>query len=432
MTTAQHSEKTISLRSARRASLAGGVGTLIEYYDFSVYGFLTLTIGPLFFPSDNPTVSTLSALAVFASSYLIRPLGGWFFSRLGDRRGRRTALVATIVIMGAACGVMGLLPTYGQVGVAGTIAIVVVRLTQGFAAGGEIGGAATYIAELAPPGKRGFYGSTVSMGSTLGFAVAAGVVGLVRLLVPADQMATWGWRIPFLLSLVLTAVCLKARLRVEESPQFQELKEKAAIVRSPMLAALRSHPLSVARVAGLAIAFNGTGYFGVAYFAIFLQEEGFSATGVAWTSALCIALATFTYPWAGKLTDRYDRKPILLASYIIFAVIAWPVFALLIAATNLWAVGAVYLVFMFFTGWAQVPTWPLATELFPASVRYSGIAIGYNLGVIIGGITPLVAAALVAGTGSRTSPVYWILAVTLIGVITVARLPKTASKPLPA
>ncbi|MGW7759004.1 MFS transporter [Streptomyces violaceusniger] len=114
MTTAQHSKKTISLRSARRASLAGGVGTLIEYYDFSVYGFLTLTIGPLFFPSDNPTVSTLSALAVFASSYLIRPLGGWFFSRLGDRRGRRTALVATIVMMGVACGVMGLLPTYGQ------------------------------------------------------------------------------------------------------------------------------------------------------------------------------------------------------------------------------------------------------------------------------------------------------------------------------
>ncbi|WP_190814022.1 MFS transporter [Saccharopolyspora pogona] len=432
MTTAQHSEKVISSRSARRASLAGGVGTLIEYYDFSVYGLLTLTIGPLFFPSHNPTVSTLSTLAVFASSYLIRPLGGWFFSRLGDRRGRRTALVATIVSMGVASGVIGLLPTYGQVGVAATIAIILARLAQGLAAGGEIGGAATYIAELAPPGKRGHYGSTISIGSTLGFAVAAAVVGVVRLLVPADQMPVWGWRLPFLLSLLLTVVCLWARLRVEESPQFQELKEKAAIVRGPMLAALRSHPLSVARVAGLAIAFNGTGYFGVAYFAIFLQQEGFSATGVAWTSALSIALATMTYPWAGRLTDRFDRKPILLASYLAYAVIAWPVFALLIATTSLWVVGVVYVVCLFFSGWAQVPAWPLATEMFPANVRYSGIALGYNIGAIIGGITPLVAAALVAGTGSRTSPVYWIVAVALVGVITVVRLPKTASKPLPS
>jgi MHS family proline/betaine transporter-like MFS transporter len=432
MTTAQGTGKTISSKSARRASLAGGVGTLIEYYDFSVYGFLALTIGPLFFPSDNPTISTLSALAVFASSYVIRPLGGWIFSRVGDRHGRRSALVATIVLMGVASGVIGLLPTYAQIGVAATIALIVARLAQGLAAGGEIGGAATYISELAPPGKRGYYGSTISIGSTLGFAVAAAVVGLVRILVPANQVAVWGWRIPFLLSLLLTVVCLWARLRLEESPQFQELKEKAAIVRSPLLAALRSHPLAVARVAGLAIAFNGTGYFGVAYFAIFLQQEGFSATGVAWTAALSIALATLTYPWAGRLTDRYGRRPVLLASYIAYAAIGSPVFAVLIATDDLWVVGIVYFVCLFFTGWAQVPAWPLATELFPANVRYSGIAIGYTLGVIIGGVTPLVAAALVAGTGSRMSPVYWMIAMAVVGMVTMVRLPRTASEPLPA
>jgi MHS family proline/betaine transporter-like MFS transporter len=432
MTTTQAPERTISHRTALRSSLAGGVGTLIEYYDFSVYGFLTLVVAPLYFPNHNPTVSTLSALAVFASSYLIRPLGGWVFGRLGDRRSRRAALIATVVSMGVASGVMGLLPTYNQIGVAATVCFIIARLGQGFAAGGEIGGAATYIAELSPPGKRGYFGSTTAMGSTLGFAAAAGVVGLVRVFVPDAQMSTYGWRIPFLLSLVLAVVCLWVRLRISDSPQFKELREKAAIQRSPLLQAVRSHPLAVARVAGLAIAFNGTGYFGVTYFAIFLQQEGFSASGVAWTSAICITIATLTYPWTGKLTDRFDRKPILMASYIIYAVTAFPVFLILIWTPHLWVVGIVYLVFMYFSGWSQVPTWPLATEMFPANVRYSGIAIGYNLGVILGGATPLIAASLVAGTGSRTSPAYWIIGVCLIGMITVFRLPKTASKPLPS
>lgn len=352
MTTTQAPEKTISAGTALRSSLAGGVGTLIEYYDFSVYGFLTLVIAPLYFPNHNPTVSTLSALAVFASSYLIRPFGGWVFGRLGDRRSRRAALIATVVSMGVASGVMGLLPTYRQIGVIATIAFIVARLGQGFAAGGEIGGAATYIAELSPPGKRGYYGSTTAMGSTLGFAAAAGVVGLVRVFVPNDQMSTYGWRIPFLLSLVLAVACLWVRLRIADSAQFKELRERAAIQRSPLLAAVRSHPWAVARVAGLAIAFNGTGYFGVTYFAIFLQQEGFSASGVAWTSAVCITLATLTYPWAGKLTDRFDRKPVLLASYVIYAVTAFPVFLILTWTTRLWVVGIVYLVFMFFSGWS--------------------------------------------------------------------------------
>ncbi len=432
MAMVQDPEKTISSRTALRSSLAGGVGTLIEYYDFSVYGFLALTIGPLFFPSDNPTVSTLSALAVFASSYLVRPIGGYVYGRLGDRRSRRAALVATIVSMGLASGVVGLLPTYGQAGTFATVALIIARLAQGFAAGGEIGGAATYIAELAPTGKRGLYGSATAMGSTLGFAAAAGIVGLVRLFVPDPQMATYGWRIPFLLSFALTIVALRARLRIEDSPQFRELREKAAIIRSPMFAALRSHPVSVLRIAGLAIAFNGTGYFFISYFALFLQQQGFAATSIAWTSALCITLATLTYPLAGKLTDRFDRKPILLSSYLFYAITAYPVFLILITTHSLWLIAVVYLAWAYFSGWSQVPAWALAAEMFPANVRYSGIAIGYNFGAILGGFTPLIAASLIAGTGSKTSPVYWILAVTLIGMITVATIPKTAKKPLPA
>lgn len=424
---------TAPLPKSRRASIAGGVGTLIEYYDFSVYAFLAVTIGPLFFPDTDPAVATISAMLVFASSYVMRPLGGWFFGHLGDRRGRRFALVATILSMGITCALMGLLPTHAQWGVGATITLVVVRLVQGFAAGGEIGGAATYIAESATPGKRGFYGAATAMGASGGFAVAAAVVGTVRIFLDEQQMDSFGWRIPFLISVVLLVVSLWLRLQIEDTPEFNKVEQtEAGVDRIPLLTVLRDHPLSVLRVAGLSIALNGVGYIGLTYFPIFLQQHGFNPAGVAWTAALCIGLAVLTYPLAGKLSDRFDRRPVLTASYLVFIVIAWPAFAVLGSTTSLAVVAVVYFVFMFFSGWSQVPSWALSTELFPSKVRYSGVALGYNLGTIVaGGTAPVVAAWLVQSTGRDTSPALWIMAVSFVGLITMIKLAPTAKKPLP-
>lgn len=428
----QQTAPTVSPSTARRAAIAGGVGTLIEYYDFSVYAFLALTIGPLFFPSDEPAVSLLLTLAVFGSAYVMRPIGGWFFGRLGDRRGRRHALVVTVVAMGVCCAILGALPTYQTVGILAPILLVLIRLAQGFSAGGEVGGAATYIAESSPAGRRGIYGSLTPIGSTLGFAVAAGVVGVVSLLVSDAQMSAWGWRIPFLLSIPLAALCLWARVKLEDTPEFEEMADHAEVVRSPLMKVIREHPGSVLRVIGIAIAMNGTGYIGLTYFNIYLVDQGFPQQSIYWTSAIAIALACASFPIAGMLTDRFGRRPVLLAAYLAYLVIAWPAFAIMGTTGSLFVVAIVYIVYMMFNGLAQVPAFPQFTELFPRQVRYTGVALGFNFGTIIaGGSAPYIAAQLVESTGNSMAPAFWVMGVALVGIVTVTTMRETGRAALP-
>ncbi|OZC90420.1 MFS transporter [Rhodococcus sp. 06-412-2C] len=419
--------------TARRAALAGGVGTLIEYYDFAVYGFLAVVIAPLFFPSTSPGVSILATLAVFGVAYVARPLGGIFFGRLGDRKGRRQALVVTVVCMGIACGVLGMLPTHSSVGVLAPILLVIIRLAQGFSAGGEIGGAATYIAESAPPNRRGFFGSFTPVGSTLGFAVAAAVVGVVALVTTDDQMSAWGWRIPFLLALPLAFVCLRVRLKLEDSPEFEEMAAKNEVAKSPLSDVVKKQPWSVLRVVGIAIAMNGSGYIGLTYFSVYLINDlGFSKDSVYWTSAIAIALACATFPLSGMLTDRFGRKPVLLFGYVAYVIIALPVFMILGATSSILIVGVVYFVYMVLNGVVQVPAFPLFTELFPRAVRYTGVSLGFNIGTIAaGGTAPYVAAQLVESTGNAMSPAYWVMGVCVIGVLTVLTIKETGRDTLP-
>ncbi len=421
-------------RTALRAAVAGGVGTLIEYYAFSVYGFVAVVIAPQFFPSSNPATSVLATLAVFGSGYLMRPLGGIFFGRLGDRTGRKTALVATVVSMGMCCALLGLLPTYAQIGIFAPILMLLVRLAEGFSAGGEIGGSATYIAESSPKSRRGFYGAFTPTGSTLGFAVAAAVAGTVTGLVTDAQMTDWGWRVPFLVAIPLTALCLYARLRLEDTPEFTTMSNRSEVTRTPFMDVLRRHPKSVLKVVGLAVATNGTGYVGLTYMNIYLINDlGFGDNEVHWLSALVIGLSCASMPFVGALTDRFGRVPVLVSGCVGYVVLAYPIMGVMAGTSSLVVIGAVYLVFMMLNGILQVPAFPVFTELFPRSVRYTGVALGFNLGTIIaGGTAPYVAAQLVESTGNPLSPAFWVIGVALIGLGTIYATRTTIRGELPA
>jgi MHS family proline/betaine transporter-like MFS transporter len=407
----------LDARTARRVARAGLLGTVVEYYDISLYGLLAVVLAPAFFPSDDPAVSTLAALAVFGTAYVVRPLGGIVFGRLGDRRGRRATLIITILAMCVFSAAIGLLPTYAAIGIAAPLLLVVARLGQGFAAGGEIMGAMTYVLESAPAHRRGRYTGMVPMGSSGGFALAAFVVGCTSALVTPEQLAAWGWRIPFLLSLPLGLLCLWMRLRLEDTPEFTALADRHAISRTPLREALRTSPLGILRVAGYTVAVTGVAYVGMVYVSVLLTTDlGFPKQSVYWMTAIVIGVGALSAPFFGALSDRVGRRPVMIAAAALTAVLAVPIFLALTTTTTIVTAGLVFLVLMLLTQ-AYSPGYTTFVEIFPARIRYTASSLGYNVGVLVAGFGPYVCAQLVASTGSLVSPSWWAAALGVIGLV---------------
>src|SRR5690606_35247494 len=275
---------------------------------------------------------------------------------LGDRYGRRAPLVAAIVGMGVCSGLIGVLPTYEPVGVRAPVLLVLLRLASGFCAGGEVGGAATYIAESTPPHRRGFFGSFTPFGSTFGFAVAAMVVAVFTSAVGSDGMTEWWWRMPFLLCLPLALLCLWARARLEDTPEFTKTKKEGRQAKWPLIQVLRDHPVAVLRVIGVAVATNGTGYIGLTYMNIYLIDDlGFPADQVSWLSAGVIALACLTMPLVGLLSDRAGRRKVIATGVVGYLAISYPVLALMESTSSMMVIGVLYLAFMVLNALLQVP-----------------------------------------------------------------------------
>ncbi|WP_420112204.1 MFS transporter [Pseudactinotalea sp.] len=403
--------------SARRAAVAGGVGTMIEYYDFSLYGYLAIVLAPLFFPGDDPVVSLLSALAIFAGAYLVRPLGGIIFGHIGDRLGRRKALVIALVSMGAASTLMGLLPTYETAGVFATVLLVVVRLLQGISAGGELGGAMTLVAESVPENERARFGAYPAMGGNAGFALAAAVAGATTALVSDAALDSWGWRVPFLLALPLTFVCLWFRLRVEET--FQATDDVVARTRPPLGELVTRHHVPLMKAVGLAIATNGTAYIGLSYLSIHLvQELGYDKTPVYWIATGSIGLAALSMPMAGIVGDRIGHTRLAMAGLLATAALSLPMMALM--GVDLWWASVAYVVIMLATVATQVAAYTILPGLFPVELRYTGTAMGWNLGVVIaGGTAPFTALWLVETTGNSVAAAYFVWVAAAVGVMSV-------------
>ncbi|MCG0288617.1 MFS transporter [Streptomyces sp. PSAA01] len=404
-------------RTVRRAMLAGSIGTLIEYFDFSVYGYLAVAIAPQFFPGDDPAASTLAALAVFATGLVVRPIGGVFFGWIGDRWGRRKALVSSVLCMGVASSLTGLLPTYSQIGVFAAILLFITRLAQGISSGGESVGAYTYIYESAPPQRRAFLGSVTPIGSNLGFMFAAATAGAISALTTKEQMGDWGWRLPFLMAVPLTLLCLWARLRIEDTPEFKEAAQRADIPAAPIREVLATHRTALLQSIGLAMAQGGAIFLGLTYIGIYLTTNlGYDTTLVYWLSAGVVLVTVLLMVPAGRLAARFGCRRVLMGGLLGFLVTAYPAM-LLMGQDSLALAGLAYLLLMLSSAFVQVPAASLWPHLFERRVRYTGMAIGYNVGTVLaGGTAPYIAAFLVDRTGNLLSPAFFVMLVCLIGI----------------
>lgn len=412
-------------RSVKKIALAGGIGTLIEYYDYALYGYATTVIAPLFFPNSDPVASLLSALAVFALSYVIRPVGGIVFGAVGDRVGRRTALLVTIVGVGAATTLVGLLPTYATVGLWAPAMLFVVRLAQGFFAGGEMGGAATVISEFAPARKRARFGAYVPIGCNAGYAVASGAMGVVAGLMTDASLSDWGWRIPFLVGLPLTIFCYLIRRRL---PDMDALTGGSATHRFPLVGLLRRYPKPLLKGLALGVGIQGGAFIGSTFIAIYLVSDlGYPKGAVYWITAGVQLFSVAVMPFTARWADRIGLWPVAVVGLVGYAVLTYPGLVMMDFG-NLALATLGYMLIIVNMSVLQVSAYSLIPRLFPDEVRYTGSALIINMAVVIaGGTAPLIATWLVSVTGDLRSPTWFVVATSVIGLIAMATLRRDKS-----
>ncbi|WP_037358027.1 MFS transporter [Amycolatopsis orientalis] len=418
----------------RRVALASAVGTTIEWYDYFAYSTATaLVFNKLFFPSLSPASGTLAAFATLGVGFVARPLGGIVWGHFGDRVGRKAMLVASLVLMGLATAGVGVLPTYPQAGVLAPVLLVVLRVLQGISAGGEWGGAALMAVEHAPEGKRGRYGSFSQIGVPAGLILAQLVFFLVNSSLSAEDFRSWGWRIPFLVSLVLVVVGLVIRLRVEESPVFAKLRSTGARSRLPIAEVLRARPKQVLAAAVSFIANTALGYIFFAY----LLSYGTSVLKLSSTTMLVVVIVG-SVVWLASIvasaiwSDSAGRKPVYLAGSVLLVVWSIPFF-LLVDTARPWLLIVAVVVLNIGLGATYGPQSALFSELFESRFRYSGSSFAYAVGAVLGGgFAPLIAAALQSSTGTSLSVSLYMVGVGVLSLLAVLAFPHKPLVPVTA
>lgn len=405
-----------------RVVLASFVGTMIEWYDFFIYGTAAaLVFNRLFFPSDDEFIGRMAAYASFAVGFFIRPLGGVIFGHFGDRVGRKAMLVTTLLMMGLATFLIGLLPTYESIGVAAPVALILLRLVQGLGVGGEWGGAVLMAVEHGHAGRRGFYGSCVQMGVPAGLLLATAVFSAFSSL-PEEQFLAWGWRVPFLLGILLLAVGMFIRFQVFESPLFAESQKKNDVSPLPILEVFRNYRRSVFLAMGARFAENVCFYiftvFVLTYAADYLNLPRQTILNGIWIAA---AVQLLAIPLSGILSDRIGRRPVYVAGAVFLVLFAFPFFWLIETGNTLLIWLSIVLALI---GHSLMygPQAAFFSELFGTRVRYSGASVGYQLASpLAGGIAPLIATALLNWSEGASWPVsvYLILAagITLLSIL---------------
>jgi len=410
----------------RRIAAAVLIGTSIEWYDFLIYSTAAaLVFGQLFFPTFDPVAGTLASFATFAVGFLARPFGGILFGHFGDKLGRKGMLVLSLTMMGLATFIVGLLPTYESIGVAAPIILVLMRLIQGLGVGGEWGGAVLTAVEHSSPEKRGLYGSLPQMGVPAGLMLSTlAFLAVARL--PNEQFLAWGWRLPFLISIVLVAIGLYIRLKINESPVFRRVQETRAEVRMPLVEVVRTHPRQILLATGSIIS-TGTYFYVVYTYAINYGTEtgGLGRSGMLLALILSSIVAIIALPLFGALSERVGRKPLILVGLAGMGLWIFPVFWLIDTGVLLWVIlGYILGVILFSVSYGPQATF--IAELFTTKVRFSGSSTSFQIGVMLGGaLAPLISASLVAATGTSLSVSFYVAAMSLISFISVILVTQT-------
>ena len=414
-------------RTLRRAIAASAIGNMTEWFDYGVYAYTATYIGDAFFPGDNPTTKTLSSLLVFAVSFLIRPIGGMVWGPLGDRLGRQRVLATTILLMAGATLCVGLLPGYATLGILAPILLIVLRMIQGFSTGGEYGGAATFMAEYAPDRKRGKYGSFLEFGTLAGFTLGAALALIAEAAVGSDNMASWGWRLPFLVAAPLGIIGLYLRSKLEDTPVFRECAAEGKIDEkaSKHFKDLLQYWKPLLLLMGLVVTLNIVNYTLLAYMPTYLENE----IGLSSTSSLILIIIgqlamMVLLPFSGAWSDKVGRKTLWWISIIGLFVMAIPMFKLMTQGF----VGAV--IAFAVLGLLYVPQLSTISAMFPAMfpthVRYAGFAIAYNVSTsLFGGTAPAVNQGLIDSTGDLLFPAYYMMGACVIGAIALFFVPET-------
>lgn len=416
-----------------RTVMAGAIGNALEWYDFSLFGYFAPVISSQFFPPADPRAALLNTFGVFAAGFLMRPIGAIMFGHVGDRMGRKWALGLSVLLMAVPTALVGLLPTYHDIGLTAALLLLLVRLLQGLSVGGEYVGSMSYLAESAPPGRRGFASSWCNVSGGVGGLIGSGLAAVLTRVLTPEQVADWGWRLPFLLSIPAGVGSWWLRQSIAESPCFTKVSDAGQVAQMPLKESLRSDRGAFLTIAGLSLLASIGWYLPWVWLVTWLDDINQPAIP-QWealtSSTLAGAVLIILTPLGGALSDRLGRKPVILAGSVGYLVLSYPMFLWMSQGTFTAALSGqlVSAVLSALYGGASLAAF---VELFPTRTRYSGLALSYNLAVAIcGGTTPLVATWLVNVTGSPLTPAFYLMAAALGTTLAALAMPERAGKPL--
>jgi MHS family proline/betaine transporter-like MFS transporter len=416
-----------ALAKTRRAVGAAVVGNVLEWYDFSVYAFVAIYISRNFFPQGNEVTALLSTFLAYGLGFLARPLGAVVIGRIGDLRGRKVALLITILLMAVGTVLIGVLPTFATIGYLAPLLLVVARLLQGFSAGGEWGSSTAFIVEWAPTGERGYYGSFQQTSVVAGLLLGSGVAALLNTVMTPADMTSWGWRIPFLLGAIIGPVGMYMRRTIDETPAYQRMAASPAAAHDPT-----SPWLLAGRAFGFTIVWTVCFYILLNYMPTYTQKYlNLSASAALWANTIGLFVLLAAIPVMGRLSDRIGRKPLLLGCCVAYIVLPYPIFSFLVGGASYAALVAVQILFAVLISMFSGPGPAAIAEIFPTRSRSLWMTAGYALSVsIFGGFAPFIAVWLIDRFASPLAHTFYLIAAAIVSTAVIWGLRETAHEEL--